>query len=60
MMLGIVSSLREGGRVVLLEYRGEDRSIPIKPPHKMAEPQAIRELEAVGLEWQVTEDFLPR
>jgi ubiquinone/menaquinone biosynthesis C-methylase UbiE len=60
MMRGIVSSLREGGRVVLVEYRGEDRSVPIKPLHKMTERQVRREMDAVGLEWQETEDFLPR
>jgi SAM-dependent methyltransferase len=60
MMQGIVSSLREGGRVVLVEYRGEDRSVPIKPLHKMTERQARREMEAVGLEWHATEGFLPR
>ncbi len=60
MMLGIVSSLREGGRVVLVEYRGEDRSVPIKPLHKMTERQAIQEMEAIGLKWRETEDFLPR
>ena len=60
MMLGIVSGLRDGGRVVLVEYRGEDDSVPIKPLHKMSELQAVLELTAVGLEWQVTEDFLPQ
>jgi FkbM family methyltransferase len=60
MMLGVVASLREGGRVVLVEYRGEDRSVPIKPLHKMTERQVRREMEAVGLAWQATEAFLPR
>ena len=60
MMQGIVAGLREGGRVVLVEYRGEDRSVPIKELHKMTERQARREMAAVGLEWQTTEDFLPR
>ncbi|UCD25555.1 MAG: class I SAM-dependent methyltransferase [Gemmatimonadota bacterium] len=60
MMQGIVNSLRDGGRVVLVEYRGEDESVPIKPLHKMTELQAVLELRAVGLEWQVTEDFLPQ
>ncbi len=60
MMQGIVAGLREGGRVVLVEYRGEDRSVPIKELHKMTQQQARREMEAVGLAWQTTEDFLPR
>jgi ubiquinone/menaquinone biosynthesis C-methylase UbiE len=46
MMRGIVRSLRPGGRVYLVEYRGEDPRIPIKPLHKMTQRQAIEELEA--------------
>jgi SAM-dependent methyltransferase len=60
MMQGIVAGLRHGGRVVLVEYRGEDRNVPIKPLHKMTPRQARREMAAVGLAWQATEDFLPR
>jgi precorrin-6B methylase 2 len=60
MMEGIVEALRLGGRVVLLEYRAEDPSIPIKPLHKMTEAQVRRELEAVGLRHVETMDFLPR
>jgi SAM-dependent methyltransferase len=60
MMEGIVRALRPGGRVVLLEYRGEDASVPIKPLHKMTEAQVRRELEAVGLRWVETQRFLPR
>lgn len=53
-------SLRPGGQLVLIEYRGEDRSVPIKPLHKMTEEQARREMAAVGLEWLRTEGFLPQ
>jgi FkbM family methyltransferase len=60
MMLGIAASLAPGGRVVLVEYRGEDRSVPIKPLHKMTEAQVIKEMQAVGLRWQATESFLPQ
>jgi ubiquinone/menaquinone biosynthesis C-methylase UbiE len=59
MMRGIVRSLRPGGRVFLIEYRGEDPRIPIKPLHKMTRQQAIREMQAVGLTWVETRDFLP-
>ena len=37
-----------GGRVFLLEFRGEDPRVPIKPLHKMTEAQARLELEAAG------------
>ncbi|MEM1041341.1 MAG: class I SAM-dependent methyltransferase [Bacteroidota bacterium] len=60
MMQGIVRSLRPGGRVVLIEYRGEDPTVPIKPLHKMTEAQVRLELEAVGLRHVETKGFLPR
>src|SRR5579871_497071 len=49
MMEAIVKSLKPGGRVIDLEYRGEDPEIPILPHHKMTEAQAIKEMAAVGL-----------
>jgi ubiquinone/menaquinone biosynthesis C-methylase UbiE len=60
MMRGILKSLRPGGRVVLVEYRGEDPDVPIKPLHKMTQAQARREMESVGLRWVETRDTLPR
>ena len=60
MMAGIVSGLRPGGRLVLVEYRGEDPFVPIKELHKMTEAQARLEVEAAGLEWVETADFLPQ
>ena len=59
MMDGIVMGLKPGGRVALVEYRGEDPSVPIKPLHKMTQAQAIREMRAVGLEHVKTLDVLP-
>lgn len=59
MMRSIVRGLKPGGRVILLEYRGEDDAEPIKPLHKMTVEQVRREMEAVGLEWVETKDFLP-
>jgi ubiquinone/menaquinone biosynthesis C-methylase UbiE len=59
MMRAIARSLRPGGRVFLIEYRGEDPQIPVKPLHKMTLQQAIREMQAVGLVWIETGDFLP-
>jgi SAM-dependent methyltransferase len=45
----MVWSLKPGGRLVLVEYRGEDPNIPIKDLHKMTVAQARKELEAAGL-----------
>ena len=60
MMESIVKGLKKGGRVILIEYRGEDPTVPIKPLHKMTQKQAIKEMEAVGLKHRETRDFLPR
>ncbi len=60
MMLGIVEALKPGGRVILLEYRGENPMIMIKGLHKMTEKQVKKEMKAVGLVWQETDDFLPQ
>jgi SAM-dependent methyltransferase len=59
MMQSIVHALRPGGRVYLLEFRGEDPDVPIKPLHKMTQLQAIAEMEKVGLVHRRTDDFLP-
>jgi len=60
MMTALVEDLTPGGRVVLVEYRREDPSIPIKTLHKMTEAQAKKEMRAVGLEWVATKEMLPR
>jgi ubiquinone/menaquinone biosynthesis C-methylase UbiE len=60
MMTGVVRALKPGGQVVLLEYRGENPLIPIKGLHKMTQRQVKKEMAAVGLEWQETQDLLPQ
>jgi SAM-dependent methyltransferase len=58
-MARVEAALSERGRVVLVEYRGEDPEVPIKPLHKMTVVQAAREMEAVGLALVNLEDTLP-
>lgn len=60
MGLALADALRPGGKLILIEYRAEDRSVPIKALHKMSEAQVRREMEAIGLTWIVTEDYLPQ
>ena len=60
MMEAVVRALKPGGRVVLVEYRGEDADVPIKPLHKMTEAQAKKEMGAVGLRHAKTHGDLPR
>ena len=59
MMQSLVKSLKPDGRIVLLEYRGEDPAVQIKRVHKMTVAQVRKELEAVGLKWKETKNFLP-
>jgi len=59
MMRGVVTALKPGGRVALVEYRQEDPNVAIKAVHKMSERQIIREMQAVGLKHQRTVGSLP-
>ena len=59
-MAAVSRGLKPGGRVILVEYRGEDRKVPIKRLHKMTQQQAKKELHAVGLRWQRTDQYLPQ
>lgn len=40
----MTDALKPGGRLVFVEYRGEERWIPIKPLHKMTAAQVRREM----------------
>jgi len=60
MMSQIAASLSPSGKVALVEYRAEDPSIRIKPKHKMTEAQAVKEMQAVGLELVENKDMLPQ
>lgn len=59
-MESLYASMKPGGRVVLLEYRAEDPTVPILRLHKMTSEQAIKELEAVGFSFVENLDFLPQ
>ncbi len=52
-------ALAPGGRVALVEFRGEDPSVPIKEEHKMTVAQVDAELAAYGLIRCERHDFLP-
>jgi len=53
-------ALKSGGRLVLVEYRGEDPAVAIKPLHKMTEAQIRAEIAVLGFEWVRTDDYLPQ
>jgi SAM-dependent methyltransferase len=55
MLARIRESLSADGRLALVEFRGEDPGVPIKPLHKMTKAQIRRELEPAG--FQVVREF---
>jgi SAM-dependent methyltransferase len=59
MLTGIRKALKPGGKVILVEFRGEDPDVPIKALHKMTEAQAKKEMTAAGLRHVETIGDLP-
>ena len=59
MMQAIKKSLKPDGRVVLVEFRKEDDSVPIRPEHKMSTQQVRAELEPLGFKFDKVLEFLP-
>lgn len=60
MMQAICKSLKPTGKVIFVEFRGEDPEVPIKPLHKMTEAQVRKEMSVQPLEWRETIGVLPR
>jgi ubiquinone/menaquinone biosynthesis C-methylase UbiE len=60
MLRHLRESLKPGGRLVLLEYRKEDPTVPIKPEHKMSVAEAKMEVEAEGFTLAKVDEALPR
>ena len=58
-LASVIRALKPGGRVVFVEYRAEDRGVPIKELHKMSQAQVKREAAAHALVWERTADTLP-
>jgi ubiquinone/menaquinone biosynthesis C-methylase UbiE len=58
-MAGIRRALTETGRLVLIEYRGEDAQLAIKPEHKMTLAKLRAELEPMGFAFVESLEFLP-
>jgi ubiquinone/menaquinone biosynthesis C-methylase UbiE len=60
MVENMIAGLKPGGRIVFVEYRGEDPNVPIKLVHKMTEAQVKKEMGAHTLEFVETIGVLPR
>jgi ubiquinone/menaquinone biosynthesis C-methylase UbiE len=59
MLKRLHEALKPGGRLVLLEYKKEDPSIPIRPEHKMSVAEAKMEVEPEGFRLGRVDDGLP-
>ena len=59
MLQAIRKALKPTGKILLLEYRGEDPAVPIKLLHKTTVAQLNRELMANGFQLNYKGDFLP-
>lgn len=59
MIASIKKALRSDGRIYVIEYRGEDDSVPIKELHKMTEAQAVKEMKAAGMKLERNIGNLP-
>lgn len=59
LLQGILKGLKPGGRLVLVEFRGEDPEVPIRPEHKMTLQQVRKEVEPQGYVYQDSLEFLP-
>lgn len=59
MLQAIHKALKSDGKLLLIEYRGEDPAVPIKPLHKTTVKQLNKELEANGFKLYFKGDFLP-
>lgn len=59
MLQSILAALKPGGRLVFVEYRGEDPSVPIKALHKMTVAQIRLEMRQFPLALERTDERLP-
>lgn len=59
MALSMLAALKPGGKLVLVEFRSEDATVPIKTIHKMSKAQAIKEFKAAGFIFDKNIDNLP-
>ena len=60
MTRAMIKALKPGGRLVLVEYRGEDPNVPIKPLHKMTVAQVRKEMSVHPVRFEKTLTMLPR
>jgi precorrin-6B methylase 2 len=60
MIEAMLPALKPNGRIVFVEFRGEDPAVPIKPLHKMTTAQVRKEMAAHHLTLAEAVETLPR
>jgi len=55
----MVKALKPGGRMVFVEFRKEDKKVPIKEVHKMTQAQVLKEMKPHSLKHDKTIKSLP-
>jgi ubiquinone/menaquinone biosynthesis C-methylase UbiE len=59
MVEAMCRALKPGGRIVFVEYRAEDKKVPIKRVHKMSVAQVKKEMTAHPLRFSEAVEVLP-
>jgi ubiquinone/menaquinone biosynthesis C-methylase UbiE len=59
MLQSIRQSLKKDGKILLIEYKGEDPAVQIRPLHKTTVAQLSKELEANGFKLDYDGEFMP-
>jgi protein-L-isoaspartate O-methyltransferase len=60
MARAMIKGLKPNGRLVFVEYRGEDPAVPIKPHHKMTVAQVKKEMAVHPVKFDELISSLPR
>src|SRR6267142_4167157 len=60
MLAQLRAALKPSGRLILLEYRKEDPSVPIRLEHKMTVQEVRAEIEPEGFRFETSLETLPR
>ena len=60
MLQQLRKAMKGDGRLVVIEYRKEDPTIPIRPEHKMSVSEVKAEIEAEGYRLDQVLRILPR
>jgi ubiquinone/menaquinone biosynthesis C-methylase UbiE len=59
MLAAMRKALKKEGLLLLVEFRAEDESVPIKPEHKMTRDQVFKEMAANGFKFSKEFTKLP-